>query len=168
VLSMLNSYTIKIDDFCEGRKIVTASELIDHRNTTQHALLSLPPRIGKAECYRLAATIYSLLVTYPLPYIVAPFGRLVGLLKAELVAGWDDEDGDNNMLVWVLAMGAIGAIGLEEREWFVRRFGEVTQRMGIDSWVEARKVLKRGLWFDATNDGDGRDSWIDSQALVNQ
>ncbi|KAK9250380.1 hypothetical protein V1507DRAFT_36440 [Lipomyces tetrasporus] len=47
VLSMLDSYTIMIDDFCEGRKIVTASVLIDHRNTTQHALLSLPPRVGR-------------------------------------------------------------------------------------------------------------------------
>lgn len=60
VLSMLKSYTMMIEDFCEGRNVVTASVLIDHRNMTQHALLSLPPRVGSSECYRLAALIYSL------------------------------------------------------------------------------------------------------------
>jgi hypothetical protein len=160
---MLNSYTKMIADFCEGKKVVSASELIDHRNTTQHALLSIPPSVGKSECYRLAALIYSLLVTFPLPYIAAPFERFVRLLKTELT-GWDDDD---EMLLWVVTMGAIGAIGLRDRQWFVNKFREVTTSMGITSWDETREVLKRGLWFEWTNDGDGKDLWLESRTVPN-
>lgn len=158
VLSMLNSYTIMIDDFCEGRKVVTASVLIDHRNTMQHALLSLPPRVGSSECYRLAALIYSLLVTFPMPYIAAPFQRLVTQLKIAL-DGWD---GSDQMLIWVLTMGGIGAMGLSEREWFVNQFREAVTRMGVTTWNEAKEFIKRGLWFEATNDRDGNDFWLES------
>jgi hypothetical protein len=159
VLSMLQSYTTTIDDFCEGRKVVTASVLLDHRNTTQHALLSLPPRAGRSECYRLAALIYSLLVTFPLPYSVAPFKCLVTQLKIAL-AEWDGDD--DNMLLWVLAMGGIGATGLGKRVWFVREFQDVSIRIGVGSWTEARDIIKRGLWHEATNDGDGQDLWLES------
>jgi hypothetical protein len=160
---MLKRYTMMIDDLCEGRKIVAASELIDHRNTTQHALLSLPPRTGNSECYRLAALIYSLLVTYPLPYIAAPFKALVSQLKVEL-ASWDDSD---DMLIWVLTMGAIGAIGLKEREWFVETFRKATTTMRMRSWGEAREVIKKGLWYEPTNNGDGNDLWIESRTISN-
>ncbi|RDW66559.1 hypothetical protein BP6252_10194 [Coleophoma cylindrospora] len=164
VLVMLKSYTKMIDDFCEGRKVVAASVLIDHRNLTQHALFSLPARAGNAECYRLAAMIYSLLVTFPLPYTAAPFQGLVTLLKTEL-AHWE---GDDEMIVWVLTIGAIGAIGLKEREWFVKIFGGVTMSMGIRSWDRVTEVLQRGLWYEATNNGDGIDLWTESQAIVNE
>jgi hypothetical protein len=159
VLSMLKSYTIMIDDFCEGRNILTASVLIDHRNTTQHALLSLSPRVGRFECYRLAALIYSLLVTFPLPYCVAPFKYLVTRLKTALTE-WD---GDSHMLLWVLAMGGIGATGLDEREWFIRNLQDAVMRIGVRSWIEARDVIKMGLWHEATNDGDGQVLWFESR-----
>jgi hypothetical protein len=159
---MLKSYTMMIEDFCEGQNVVTASMLIDYRNMTQHALLSLPLRVGSSECYRLAALIsYSLLVTFSIPYIIAPFQRLVGQLKLAL-AGWDDSD---QMLIWVLTMGGIGTIGLEEREWFVQEFCGVTIRVGVRLWDEAREILKRGLWLGQTNDRDGGDIWLDSQSI---
>ncbi|RFU31482.1 hypothetical protein B7463_g4882, partial [Scytalidium lignicola] len=159
VLSMLNSYTMMIDDFSEGRKDLTATVLIDHRNTTQHALLSLPPMVGSSECYRLAALIYSLLVIFPLPYIASPFQCLVTQLKIALT-GWD---GSDQMLIWVLTMGGIGAMGLGERGWFVNKFRRAVARMGVRSWNEAREVIKMGLWFEATNDRDGIDFWLESQ-----
>jgi len=84
-----------IDDHCEGGQILIGSTLIDHRNMTQHALLSLPSRSGTSEYYRLPALIYSLLVAFPLPYRVAPFKYLVFLLM-KAIAGWD---GDDDMLL---------------------------------------------------------------------
>ena len=162
IMSMLNSYTMMIDDFSEGRNVVAASVLIDHRNTTQHALLSLPPKTGSSECYRLAALIYNLLVIFPLPYVAAPFQRLVTQLKLALDE-WDNDDG--GMLLWVLAMGGIGAIGLGERDWFLLRFKEAAARTETRSWREARQIIKRGLWYEATNDGDGNDLWLDSQSI---
>ncbi|KAH8817202.1 hypothetical protein F5884DRAFT_245066 [Xylogone sp. PMI_703] len=161
VLSMLNSYTMMVDDFCEGRNIVTASTLIDHRNTAQHALISLPPRTGCAECYRLSALIYSLLVTFPLPYTVAPFRPLVRQLKAAL-SWWD---GNDEMLTWVLVIGGMGAVGLEEREWFVKTFHLLMTKTNIRSWEEVREVVKKGLWYGPTNDADGRDFWYECQNL---
>ncbi|CRG91231.1 hypothetical protein PISL3812_08279 [Talaromyces islandicus] len=162
VLSMLKSYTIMIDDFCEGRKVVPASVLLDHRNAAQHALLSLLPRVGRSECYRLAVMIYALLVTFPIPYTVAPFECLVTRLKMAL-AEWD---GDDYGLLWVLAMGGIGATGLEERMWFVKDFQSVVARMGVGSWIETKDIIKRGLWHEATNDGDGQDLWVESTLMV--
>jgi hypothetical protein len=158
---MLDSYTVMIDNFCEGRKVVTASVLIDHRNMTQHALLSLPPRLGMNECYRLAALIYSLLVTFPLQYIAAPFHRLVAELKLAL-ASWD---GDDQMLIWVLTMGGIGAMGLAERKWFVNKFRDTVTRVGFGSWNEVKEVLQRRLWLESTNDRDGSDFWLESQSI---
>jgi len=160
VLSMLNSYTIMIDDFCEGRRVVTASVLIDHRNMAQHALLSLVPRIGHSECYRIAALIYSFLVTFPLPYIAAPFQKLVTKLKMAL-ATWDLGD---EMLLWVLAMGGIGAVGLDERQWFASRFRRAVMRLKVGSWDEAKKFINRGLWYEAANERDGYDFWLESQS----
>ncbi len=161
VLSMLKSYTVMIDDFCEGRKIVPANVLIDHRNTTQHALLSLLPRGGSSECYRLAALIYSLLVTFPLPRVTGTFQRLGELLKMALLQ-WNNND---QLLVWVLAMGGIGTLGFDQRKWFLERFRQVTTRLGIKSWDEARDSIKRGLWFEATNERDGIDLWLESQSI---
>lgn len=164
VLSMLSSYTIMIDDFCNGRRNVPMSVLIDHRNAAQHALLSVPPREGKYECCRLSALIYSLLVTFPLPYLVAPFQQLVAKLKLALT-GWDESD---DLIIWVLTVGGIGAIGLREREWFVKQFQAATQKMGLNSWYQCRVlVAKTGLWLGATNDGDGRELWNESQNIEN-
>lgn len=158
VISMLRDYTMMIDDHCEGRQILTTSALIDHRNMTQHALLSLPPRSGTSECYRLAALIYSLLVTFPLPYCVAPFKYLV----MQLMKALTDWEGDDHMLLWVLTMGGIGATGLDERPWFISNLEATAAKIGIRTWVEARHIMTRGLWHEATNDGDGRDLWLDS------
>lgn len=161
-LSMLKSYTTMIDDFCSGRKVVAASVLLDHRNAAQHALLSLPPRAGESECYRLAALVYALLVTFPIPYSVAPFKHLVTRLQIAL-AEWDGDDDD--MLLWVFAMGAIGATGLGKRVWFVRNFQSVATRIGVRSWIEAKDIIKRGLWHEVTNDGDGQYLWFESRIV---
>jgi Fungal specific transcription factor domain len=160
VFSKLNNYTTMIDNFCEGRQIVAASVLIDHRNMTQHALLSLPPRTGRSECYRLAAMIYSLLVTFPLPYMVAPFAYLITQLKLTL-SEWDGDD--DHMLLWVLTMGGIGATGLGERMWFMQKLQDVAARIGIRSWFELRDAIKRGLWHETTNDRDGQGLWLESR-----
>lgn len=149
-----------INDFCQGRKVVAASVLIDHRNMTQHALLSLFPRTGNSECYRLAALIYSFLVTFPLPYVAAPFQQLVTQLETAL-GEWEAGD---EMLLWILVVGGIGAIGLGERGWFASYFRRVIMRMGIVSWDEAKRFIKRGLWYEATNERDGCDFWHESQS----
>jgi len=162
-LSMLNSYTIMIDDHCDGRKVVAASVLIDHRNTTQHTLLSLPPKAGSSECLRLAALIYSFLVTFPLPYVAAPFQKLVTQLRTAL----DDWNNGDEMLLWVLAIGGIGAVGLSERAWYVGCFRRAVIDMEIRSWPEAKILIKRGLWYEPTNDRDAYDIWIESQGIGN-
>ncbi len=68
------------------------------------------------------------------------------------------------LLVWVLVMGGIGTVGFDQRKWFLERFRQVTTRLGIKSWDEARSFIKRGLWFEATNERDGIDLWLESQS----
>lgn len=161
VLSMLNSYTLMIDDFCQGLRPVTESVLIDHRNTVQNALLSLQPKDGSYECCRLASLIYSLLVTFPLPSASAPLWRLVGLLKVALTE-WD---GGDETLIWILTLGGIGAIGTSERKWFVYKFRCIMTMTGIVSWDEAKVIIKGGLWHEVTNNEDGYDFWLESQSI---
>lgn len=161
-MSMLKSYTIMIDDHCTHQRTVLASVLIDHRNTTQHTLLALPPRTGAPECLRLASLIYSLLVTFPLPYIMGTFQRLVTGLRLAL-GQWD---GDDNALIWALMMGGIGAIGIdEERQWFVERLQELISKAQLRSWDELRTILKNVLWYEDTNGKDGLELWLQSQHI---
>ncbi|KAK9258288.1 hypothetical protein V1519DRAFT_463808 [Lipomyces tetrasporus] len=136
VLSMLDSYTIMIDDFCEGRKIEY-----------------------DAACFAFTPAEGGLLVTFPLPYSVAPFKYLVTQLRIALTE-WD---GDDHMLVWVLTMGGIGATGLGKRVWFMKKLQDAAMRIGVRSWIELRDIIKRGLWHEATNDRDGQDLWLESR-----
>ena len=69
------------------------------------------------------------------------------------------------MLIWALTMGGIGAIGLEEREWFAKKFRGVTTRVEVRSWDEHAEILKSGLWLGETNNSDGSDFWLDSQSV---
>ena len=158
-MSMLKGYTMIIDDHCECRKVFTPFQLIDQRNATQHALLSLVPRAGSSECCRIAMLIYSLIVTFPLSFNVSPIQQLVKLLHTAL-GTWN---GDDQNLLWILAMGGIGAIESGDRMWFVKIFRGLTIKMGITSWSEAKNVLRQSLWHDATNEQDGLDLWQESR-----
>ncbi|TAQ89702.1 hypothetical protein B7494_g1993 [Chlorociboria aeruginascens] len=117
--------------------------------------------LSGSECFRLAALVYSLLVTSLLPRSVAPFQRLVPRLKVALT-WWD---GGDEMLVLVLAMGGIGAPGLGDRKWFVNEFRTAVTRIGVGSWDEAKEMIRLGLWFGATNDRDRNDFWLETQSL---
>ena len=61
-------------------------------------------------------------------------------------------------------MGAIAAIGLPERPWFLSQIRTLSRRMGIGEWEEIKDVLQSFLWLPSASDLDGQDLWIEMQA----
>jgi hypothetical protein len=169
-------YTIIVDDYAQGRLMhISMTTLIDLRNGTQHALISLPaayshlpdPRIDEPlyEACRLAAIIYSILVVFPLPASKAPFPELIIQLKEELSNPnsnikntWERSP---ELLLWILFMGGIAAIGLPERTWYVRAISGLAVSMKLSSNARLREILQSFLWLGSTSDGDGCDLWTE-------
>ena len=98
-------------------------ELLDDGATIRESLY---------EPCRLAVIAFSFLVVFPLPPVVGPFESLSKQLLVELtVVDTDDESISRfRLLLWITVMGAIAAIGLPERPWFIRRIREMVMKMG--------------------------------------
>ena len=152
----------------------TFPELIDQRNYVQHALMSLESgrhldgRGGGAfqyESCRLASTVYSFLVIFPVPPVVGPFEILTQQLSRELET--IEHDGlppaRLNLHIWALFMGAIGSIGLPSHGWFLSKVKTLLQKTDIREWKDLQMVLRSFLWHPSTNDVDGFNIWTETQ-----
>lgn len=114
---------------------------------------------------RLAVIIFSFLVVFPIPPVIGPFESLTERLLSELV-GIDIREESamrSRVLLWISVMGAIGAIGLHERQWFVIHARGLSLRLAITDWTELKELLGSFLWFPSTNDLDGQEVWSDMQ-----
>jgi hypothetical protein len=168
-------FAIVVENYIQGRwSPRTFTVIIDQRNFVQHSLMSLKSKrevlddgatIGESlyEPCRLAVIAFSFLVVFPLPPVVGPFESLSDQLLAELTTiNMDDESvSQPRLLLWILVMGAIAAIGLPEREWFIRRIHDLSVKMGIVNFEEMKGVLQTFLWLPSANDPDGQDLWTE-------
>jgi len=175
----MTDYTLVIDDYAQGRLMhLSMTAIIDQRNGTQHALMSLPsastyipdPRISEPlyEACRLAAIIYSIIVIFPFPACTAPFPELVTLLKKELESESVRRDWQRagELILWILFMGGIASLGLGERRWYVEAVAGLAGRMGIINYDGAREILQNFLWLGSTSEGDALRIW--SEVLTYQ
>ena len=171
-------FTMVVENHVEGRWMPrTFTEIIDQRNFVQHSLMSLKTKqelvdsnsvIGEPlyECCRLAVIVYSFLIVFPLPPVEGPFEALAAQLQMDwIVTGLDrPTKSRSRILLWILVMGAIAAIGLPERPWFLSQIRTLSRRMGIGDWEEMKDVLQSFLWLPSASDLDGQDLWIEMQA----
>lgn len=194
----MHNYTAIVSAHISGSIIQESlAALCDRRNSVQHALLSLPeisssgssnPDISLYGPTRLAAQIYALLVTFPLPANTAPFAALASRLQTLLSALQitNRSRAELDLVLWMLAMGGVAAVGERAlRAWFVvtigafermigakrsdasrersgaswERRGEVEEARGFREWSAVRCVLEKFLWLDSTNAGDGEKLW---------
>jgi hypothetical protein len=177
VIKHICDFTIVVENHVQGRWAPrTFTVIIDQRNFVQHSLMSLKTKKELLdsnsiveeplyECCRLAVIAYSFLVVFPLPPVAGPFEALVAQLRMELTAiGLHNPTvPGSNLLLWILVMGAIAAIGLPERPWFLSQIRTLSTQMGIGEWKRMRDILQSFLWLSSTSDPDGLDLWIEMQ-----
>lgn len=130
--------------------------IADHRNWTQHQLLSLPPYTeaasrewflateGKYEIIRNALVLYGILVVYPIPFAYGPFTQLTALLRELLTDHQIFKAIPRKVLVWAVSLGCIPPS--EHREWFTSLLETITIRSDIAEWIDFKVVVESILW----------------------
>lgn len=185
VFHAMRIYVAIVDQYIRGKQVKPDLSLItDQRNLIQHTLLSLPPvsqlpydvfvashlphhrQQVVYEACRLAALIFGVGVTFPLPAQTSPLGSLARFLHAllrdvpisELCATSLDA---SVALLWVLTLGGIAASGQPDRAWFVCALAPVAQQLGCRSWPGLKPVLEMMLWYDTACDEPGQELWME-------
>jgi hypothetical protein len=171
VIKLLADFTIIVENYVEGRFVPRIpAVLTDQRNYVHHRLLSLESA-NDVECRteaimidpqyepcRLACIIYSFLVVYPYPPIVGLYERLIRRLQTSILAMRlklaDMSETQLALQLWVLVMGAILAVGLPQRDWFINDMSPILFRLGIHGQAHLTTLLLRFLWHPNTS---GRD-----------
>lgn len=177
VVRLVCDFMIVVENHIQGRwSPRTFTVIIDQRNFVQHSLMSLKSKRelledgfsvqeGLYEPCRLAVIVFSFLVVFPIPPVSGPFESLTKQLLAELIEIDVRKESAlrSRMILWMWVMGAIAAIGLPERQWFLNRVQELSSRLVVESWKALQDVLQSFLWFPSTNDPDGQDVWSEMQ-----
>jgi hypothetical protein len=174
VLQDIADLTTIIDDHCRGSKFISDIRvLIDHRNTVQHDLLSLPtgdelePGDVRSVCLydsiRHAAVIYSAAVTFPLPPLTGIFRKLSSSLKkvvdeSKLDPCWQMRP---KTLLWILVLGGIAATNAPERIWYVQKLSALSISLGFPDWDEVAEELGTYLWLESACEVGGRLLWME-------
>ena len=178
VLVAMQRYERSIQLFVDGAfPDSDLARFCDERNLIQHTLLSQPShkdptalsRAGSIyEPIRLAVSIYSLTVIFPLPPQTAPIITLTGQLKSALrdtntKSTWSSSHQAQRLLVWILVVGGVAARDVpEDRAWFVVALAKLTSHKGIKSFDDLKKhVLSRVVWLDRACDAAGKLLWAE-------
>lgn len=66
---------------------------------------------------------------------------------------------EGELALWALVVGGIWMWDDPEGVWIAPRIRVVARGLGIESWDEARSVLKRFPWIDRIHDESGRKVW---------
>ena len=65
----------------------------------------------------------------------------------------------NQLLLWLLSVGATGRFGQAERNWFVNQLANVADDLGIRSWPEMRSNLQQVIWHEHQDEEQHRELW---------
>ncbi|EAL84726.1 hypothetical protein KXV22_000295 [Aspergillus fumigatus] len=184
VFQALRVYTnIIIDHIKVSHPNPDLSLLCDQRNLVQYHLLNLPsarhlptwfPTPHHQTIYetcRLAALIYAVGVTFPLPFQCSPLPRLANLLQETLQQTPDatplwTHPNAQIALLWALTLGGIAAENRPERAWFVHTLAQAASSNGIYFWPKLKSVLEFMLWYDAACDEAGYSLWLEVAGLL--
>jgi len=100
-----------------------------------------------------------------MPAIPGPFETLTRQLQEEItVIGIKNHDSQSSeFLLWILVLGAVAAIGLSTRRWFLMQIRALSAQMGLQRWHEVTEILQLFLWLPSINDLDGKELLIEIQ-----
>lgn len=63
------------------------------------------------------------------------------------------------LVLWVAFMGSLALDSVEGRKVWAAMIGFVARKLGVESWEEARMVLRSFLWLDGRSEVLGRNTW---------
>lgn len=169
VLSGMADYIRASHDFIEQSPAERNSAVMtDQRNMIQHRLMSLcpdlqakPEKLDLFDVIWLAAFAYSMIAVFPLSPNAAHFDRIGRLLKSRLcdplsVTQWARAP---NLTLWIIVVGALSAIGSEDRAWYVDALRQERCRLGLANWPTLKIRLMEFLWLPMVSDADGSELW---------
>jgi hypothetical protein len=178
VFHALRGYSSLLEGHSHGRfSDLDLGYILDLRNLIHYQVLSLPSamddKVGTVshtyESFRLAQTIYSLLVLFPVPLTTTPYPELARLLRYELEMvseeGWAMIP---TLLLWILALGGIGALGTPHRLWFVQKLHMQLGNLGIISWEGFVDIMSTLIWLDSPCGIEGLILWKEIQQYGHQ
>jgi hypothetical protein len=84
-------------------------------------------------------------------------GLILQRLRAVLESGLDECD--DELVLWVTAMGAIWVADNDDGHWFASRVRTTAQRLGLENWQTARTSLCKFPWIYGLHDEPGREIW---------
>jgi Fungal specific transcription factor domain len=176
---------LNLKDYSEAVEAYSNSVILpdcmpDDRNWLLHRLLSLPS-VGatdllskidvlssdfycgmlNCEACRLAAVMYCVHVTFPVPRSIYARRTLLPQMKESigkihLAAG---HQALRELVLWCVVVGGIAASGQPERSWFAAQLFTVSTFLDLKQWSDARAVLRKFAWLDAACDTGGSAFW---------
>lgn len=174
VLQNMVDLTIIIDGHCRGAKTIPDMGIfIYRRNALQHSLISLPTGddldVGEVssaclyESIRLAAIIYSVAVTFPLPPLTGIFQKLATALKNIMESSKFDPCWQlcPQTLLWILTLGGITAARTAERTWYVQNLDAVAGALNLLEWDDVVDNNEEYLWLDSACNSGGSSLWME-------
>ncbi|GLA75343.1 hypothetical protein AtubIFM55763_006614 [Aspergillus tubingensis] len=177
VMQELKVYTATIDDYVSGRSSSYRPQAIcDQRNLVQYHLMSIGRITGTglgaiSEVCRLATSIYSIGVTFPLSGVRAPFETLAKALQSELDTNklldtWPVLEHGDILFLWILMMGGIAARNGPGRDWFIESLAEVMYVSDNVQWSCVKEKLRMILWLDIACEMAGKEVWGEAHVLL--
>jgi hypothetical protein len=156
LLADMQAYCELVDRYCDASASAPSRGVMSvHRNLIQYRLLSREAGSGESELCRIVALIFSYGVIFPFPD-PQPMALLVKRL--EMVV--QEVKADNELLLWALVMGGIGAACTSSEAWYMKELIKLTWRMNLRSWSKAKNILRDYLWSDRTCDQGALELWI--------
>lgn len=173
VFNNLADYTRASHDFILGSPIDrNRAVMADQRNSVQHSLLSLclteDEQFSERDLFELswlAGVAYSSIAVFPLAPNAARFDRIARRLKGKLgrplvLQNWSKVP---ELVLWITVIGALCAIGTDDRDWYVELLMQEADTLGISTWRALKLCIMEFLWFPLASDADGEELWAEIQ-----
>jgi hypothetical protein len=144
------------------------------RNSTKHAILSLPRRdlldcsegrvssvYHRYECSRITAVLYANTVSWPVPLASPGIQDSVRILREELeccdLEDWTEET--PAFLLWLLLVGGIAAYRTVHWSYFVPRLRAWMQQSRAPSFQAVQSMVQNFIWSEAACGEGARVLW---------
>lgn len=126
--------------------------------------------LALTEIIRVAASIYSDMLFFPLPWSTGVKLRLAGRMRLIWSKSQMDQPAEpakslyTDLHVWVLWLGCFAAFRSQHQQWFEMKLYHVLETFYGIEWESAtydmlKQALRSFLWFDPVCDTPGRDLW---------
>jgi hypothetical protein len=178
VLLNLKDCSDAVDAYVNGVSLPEC--MADNRNWVLHGLLclpsvdvsALPSRVGLSSqdfhmamlCYeacRLAAIMYCIHVTFPIPRTMYPRRLLLPQMEEAIakirLATANRALGE--LVLWCVVVGGIAASSQPERPVFAIQLFNVSTFLRLAQWSDAKVVLQKFPWVDSVCDRGGAAFW---------